>query len=218
MSLTITLRVEDVTIGWVEAHGLVVGDAPPALATEVAAAVARWAKAHEDPATLARRAAVRDMLRHGRYRPTGRGKPSAEYLRQAAAEGRFPTINALVDVVNLVSLDSMLPISVVDLDCAGSDTFVVRRGREGEAYVFNPSGQVLDLKDLLLLARMPGDRPCATPVKDSQETKTNLATRSILAVVYGPEALSLEVRAATGRLAGLIDVFCGGSGTSGALP
>ena len=56
------------------------------------------------PAEL--RAAVRDLLRHRGYRPTGRGKPSSEYLAGAAAEGRLASINAVVDACNAVSLHS----------------------------------------------------------------------------------------------------------------
>ena len=62
------------------------------------------------------RAAVRDMLRHGGYKPTGRGKPASEYLVRAASEGALGSINAAVDVCNGVSLHSGFPISVVDLD------------------------------------------------------------------------------------------------------
>src|SRR5690606_30133755 len=53
------------------------------------------------PAPVARdetlRAAVRDMLRHGGYKPTGRGKPASEYLVRAASESRLQSINLAVD-------------------------------------------------------------------------------------------------------------------------
>ncbi|HMI91950.1 MAG TPA: hypothetical protein VK509_11330, partial [Polyangiales bacterium] len=62
------------------------------------------------------RANIRDLLRHGGYKPTGRGKPASEYLVRAAAEGALGSINAAVDVCNAVSLHSGLPISVVDQD------------------------------------------------------------------------------------------------------
>ena len=72
------------------------------------------------PAPLMRdeaaRQAVRDLLRHGGYKPTGRGKPASEYLVRAADEGVLSSINAAVDACNAVSLHSGLPISVVDLD------------------------------------------------------------------------------------------------------
>ncbi len=62
------------------------------------------------------RKSVRDLLRHGGYKPTGRGKPASEYLLGAAAGAPLPEINAAVDACNAVSLHSGLPISVVDLD------------------------------------------------------------------------------------------------------
>ena len=61
------------------------------------------------------RGAVRDMLRHSGYKPTGRGKPASEYLRKTAAESSLASINCAVDVCNVVSLHSGFPISVVDL-------------------------------------------------------------------------------------------------------
>lgn len=92
---------------------------------------------------------VRDLLRHGGYRPTGRGKPSSEYLVRAATEKGLPRINHAVDACNAVSLHSGLPISVVDL--------AQTRGRlridvvdEG-SYVFNASGQEIRLDGLLCL-------------------------------------------------------------------
>src|SRR5262245_3734102 len=62
------------------------------------------------------RAEIRQLLRHGGFKPAGRSKPAAEYLYAAATEGSFPRINAAVDACNVVSLHSGLPISLVDLD------------------------------------------------------------------------------------------------------
>src|SRR5262245_51181745 len=62
------------------------------------------------------RTVIRDLLRHGGYKPTGRSKPASEYLVRASAEGKLVPINAAVDVGNVVSLHSGLPISVVDVD------------------------------------------------------------------------------------------------------
>jgi hypothetical protein len=64
------------------------------------------------------RKAVRDLLRHGGYKPTGRGKPASEYLVRASGEGKLSPINLVVDACNVASLHSGLPISVVDLDLA----------------------------------------------------------------------------------------------------
>jgi DNA/RNA-binding domain of Phe-tRNA-synthetase-like protein len=128
------------------------------------------------------RAAVRDVLRHGGYKPTGRGKPSSEYLVRAASEGALGPINLAVDACNAVSLASGFPISVVDLDLARAPLSVAVAG-EGASYVFNASGQAIDLGGLLCLFDAEG--PCANAVKDAQRTKTSAATRATLSIVWG---------------------------------
>jgi DNA/RNA-binding domain of Phe-tRNA-synthetase-like protein len=128
------------------------------------------------------RTGVRDLLRARGYRPTGRGKPSSEYLAAAVAEGRLGSINAVVDAGNAVSLHAGLPISVVDLDrCA--PPLCVDVPPPGTRYVFNRGGQEIDVGGLLSLFDAEG--PCANAVKDAQRTKTGPATRRVLAIVWG---------------------------------
>jgi len=144
----------------------------------------------EAPAPLraddAVRGAVRDLLRQGGYKPTGRGKPASEYLVRAAGEGTLGSINAAVDVCNAVSLHSGLPISVVDLDRA-RPPLRIGLAPAGASYVFNASGQSIDLAGLLCLFDAEG--PCANAVKDSQRTKTNEDTRRTFTVLWGTRAL-----------------------------
>ena len=128
------------------------------------------------------RAAVRDLLRHGGYKPTGRGKPASEYLVRAASEGALGTINAAVDACNAVSLHSGFPISVVDLDRARGK-FRIGIAPAGVSYVFNASGQEIDLSGLLCLWDSEG--PCANAVRDAQRTKTRPETRRTLSVIWG---------------------------------
>jgi len=128
------------------------------------------------------RAAVRDMLRHGGYKPTGRGKPASEYLVRAASEGALGSINAAVDACNAVSLHSGFPISVVDLGRARAP-FRIAVAPEGASYVFNVSGQEIDLAGLVCLC--DADGPCGNAVRDSQRTKTNADTRQTLSVIWG---------------------------------
>jgi DNA/RNA-binding domain of Phe-tRNA-synthetase-like protein len=140
----------------------------------------------DGPAPLRRdetlRGAVRDLLRVGGYKPTGRGKPASEYLVRAATEGALGSINAAVDACNAVSLHSGFPISVIDLDRARAP-FRVGVAPEGAAYVFNASGQEIDLAGLLCVFDAQG--PCANAVRDSQRTKTHDDTRTTLSVVWG---------------------------------
>jgi DNA/RNA-binding domain of Phe-tRNA-synthetase-like protein len=135
------------------------------------------------------RGAIRDLLRHGGYKPTGRGKPASEYLVRAATEGALGPINAAVDVCNAVSLHSALPISVVDLDRARGP-FRIGVAPAGASYVFNASGQEIDLSGLLCL--FDADGPCANAVRDAQRTKTRNETRATLSVVWG--CVGLESR------------------------
>ncbi len=146
--------------------------------------------APEAPAPLrsddAVREAVRTLLRQGGFKPTGRSKPASEYLIRAVREGTLSSINLAVDACNVVSLHSGLPISVVDLDQARAP-FRVGVAPAGSSYVFNASGQTIDLAGLLCL--FDADGPCANAVKDAQRTKTGPATRRTLSLVWGTTAL-----------------------------
>jgi len=140
------------------------------------------------------RGAIRDLLRHGGYKPTGRGKPASEYLVRAATQGALGSINAAVDACNVVSLHSGLPISVVDVDRA-STPWRIGLAPAGARYVFNASGQDIDLAGLLCLFDAEG--PCANPVKDAQRTKTRPETVRTLTVVWGTRVLAGRAHAAT---------------------
>ena len=132
------------------------------------------------------RAAVRDLLRSGGFKPTGRSKPASEYLIRAASEGQLNSINLAVDACNAASLHSGLPISVVDLDLT-RPPLRVGIAAEGQRFVFNASGQEIDVEGLLSLFDAAG--PCANAVKDAQRTKTHAGTRRTLSIVWGTNAL-----------------------------
>lgn len=135
------------------------------------------------------RLAVRDLLRHGGFKPSGRSKPASEYLVKAVEKGWLSPqrgINAAVDALNAVSLHSGLPISVIDLDLAEAP-FEVALCPPETSYVFNPAGQEIRIDGLLALHDASG--PCANPVKDSQRTKTHDGTLRTLTIVWGTCAL-----------------------------
>jgi DNA/RNA-binding domain of Phe-tRNA-synthetase-like protein len=128
------------------------------------------------------REAVRRLLRQGGFKPTGRSKPASEYLIKAVSEGRLGSINFAVDVCNIISLHSGLPISVIDLAKA-SEPFRVAIAEPGTSYVFNASGQSIDVGGLVCLFDAMG--PCGSAVKDAQRTKTDAQTRSTLSLIWG---------------------------------
>jgi DNA/RNA-binding domain of Phe-tRNA-synthetase-like protein len=138
---------------------------------------------------------VRALLRQGGFKPTGRSKPASEYLIRAARDGALAPINLAVDACNAVSLHSGLPISVVDLGRA-RPPLRVALAAAGSSYVFNASGQSIDLGGLLCLH--DADGPCANAVKDAQRTKTGADTRRTLSLVWGTTALPGRAARAAG--------------------
>lgn len=192
---------------------------PPSAPPYLADLLARVRAAGELHLPAARKAAVRGMLRYGSYKPSGRSKPSSEYLLAAALEGSFPLVNGPVDVNNAVSLESGYPASIFDMDLCGV-SLLMRRGAAGESYVFNPAGQGIDLRDLLCVCRAvgPGWEPCGNPVKDSMATKIHAATRNVVAVLYAPMAdPERDLEKAAARFSSLLRAECGSAASGWAI-
>lgn len=157
---------------------------PPAFLT---ALISASLDTGEEYVPLEVRKRVRTILRYGKYKPSGRGKPASEFLLQAALSGSFPLVNGPVDVNNAISLESGFPGSIFDTTLSGRH-LLIRRGLPGEEYVFNPSGQTIDLQDLLLVCRKTeaGWEACGNPVKDAMLTKISTHTMDVIAVLYVP--------------------------------
>jgi DNA/RNA-binding domain of Phe-tRNA-synthetase-like protein len=195
---------EELVVGWVLAEGVEVARSDGRLAAQLDAAIGRRSAEGLDEGT---RAAVRDLLRGHGYKPTGRGKPASEFLVRAAASGSFPRISNVVDINNLVSLETGLPISVFDLDRAlGSAAGLeIRRGASEESFVFNPAGQRIDIGGLPGVARIDAEA-VGNPVKDSMLAKVGPETKRVLAVIYGSLRVGTaeSMRSSAARFATLI--------------
>jgi len=167
-----------------------------------------------------RKAAVRKMLRFGRYKPSGRSKPSSEYLLGSALNGEFPLVNGPVDANNAISLEWGYPASIFDVELCGK-ALLLRRGLTGESYIFNPSGQRIDLKDLLCVCRAEGNSwlPCGNPVKDAMATKTSESTRNVAAVIYAPSGdHGADLEASAERFAHLLHSECHAAESGWSIP
>ena len=194
------------------AEGVRVAPSPPELERLIAELVARRAAEDFPPAPV--KEAIRGLLRRGGFKPTGRNKPASEYLAQAAREGRFPRINNLVDINNLLSLETGLPISLLDRRAFAGEVWL-RRGRPGERYVFNNAGQEIDLEGLVCVcggAEAQG-APLGNPVKDSMAGKLKDDTGAALGVIYADAgcAPGRDLAAHAQRFAALLREF-GGAG------
>jgi hypothetical protein len=169
------------------------GQCPPLTAAASLLAAAVGSRSDVPPPDAAARGHIRDMLRHRDFKPTGRSKPSSEYLSRAQSEGGVRAINAAVDSCNAVSLHSGIPISVVD--CALlCEPLQIRRAGTNESYVFNPTGQVIALAGLVCLYDAAG--PCANAIKDAQRTKTSDSTQTTLSILWSSRQLEAQTEAA----------------------
>src|SRR3989442_10161178 len=123
------------------------------------------------------------------------GKDPARYrgsaealLRRVVAGKGLPQINAVVDVINLVSVESHLPIGLYDLTHVTGE-IVFRAGRATET--FKGIGKYdLNLEGLPVFCDAAGPHGSAT--SDSERTMVTAATTQVLAIIVsfgGPEGL-----------------------------
>ena len=182
------LEHPDLLLGLCRVDGLSVRPAEGELAAYVDAELGRIA----DPPEATQKA-VRQLLKRGGFKATGRNKPASEYLVEARRRGEWPRILDCVDVMNLVSLESGFPISIIDLGRLEAlhpgRELCVRFGLEGERYVFNQAGHVIDVGGLLGLA-IEGGEMLANPVKDSVPTKVQAGASSVLIAIYATRAVA----------------------------
>src|SRR5262245_65981101 len=95
-SVIIECAVERLAVGVVVGRRCSMRPAPAELSASIDAAVAQ-ARTRQNAPVIGE---VRDMLRHGKYKPTGRGKPASEYILRADDENSLPRINNCVEINN----------------------------------------------------------------------------------------------------------------------
>jgi DNA/RNA-binding domain of Phe-tRNA-synthetase-like protein len=142
------------------------------------------------------------------------GKDPARYrgsaealLRRVVAGKGLPQINAVVDAINLVSVESRLPVGLYDLGHVVGE-IVFRAGVAGETY--KGIGKYdLNLEGLPLFADTAGPHGSAT--SDSERTMVTATTKEVLAVIVsfgGAENLDRW----TQRLGALLQQYAAGNG------
>jgi len=155
----------------------------------------------ESPQILATRAAYKAL---GKDPARYRGSAEALLRRVIAGKG-LPRINAVVDIINLVSIESRLPIGLYDLAHVSGD-IVFRAGRAGETY--KGIGKYdLNLEGLPVFCDAIG--PHGSPTSDSERTMVTSETKKVLAVIIsfgGKEGLDRW----TQRMSGLFQRYADG--------
>jgi len=153
----------------------------------------------ESSAILATRAGYKGL---GKDPARYRGSAEALLRRLIAGKG-MPRVNNVVDVINLVSVESRLPIGLYDLaQLEGPIEF--RAGRAGETY--KGIGKYdLNLEGLPLFADAQG--PHGSPTSDSERTMVTQATNHVLAIIVSFGGVA-PLNDAMKRLADLLETFC----------
>jgi DNA/RNA-binding domain of Phe-tRNA-synthetase-like protein len=156
----------------------------------------------ESPKILATRAGYKALGKDpARYRG------SAEALVRRIISGKgFPQINSVVDIINLISVESRLPIGLYDLACVKGD-IVFRPGRRGETY--KGIGKYdLNLEGLPVFS--DGEGPHGSPTSDSERTMVTPATRNVAAILIsfgGAEGMESSGQ----RMGSLLQKYAGGN-------
>jgi len=119
-------------------------------------------------------------------------RPSSEALiRRALRSGSIPLINNVVDLGNVASIKTMVPIGIYDLDKV-TLPLTLRRARAGE--LFCPIGgnpEVLSDRDVVLVDSR-GVVVHVFPHRDSVHTMVTKETKRILIVACGVKGVSEE--------------------------
>lgn len=116
-----------------------------------------------------------------------RYRPSAEALCRRLVKGmELYRINALVDIINLISVRSGYSIGGFDLDKIDGETLTLGVGREDEPFEGIGRGP-LNIHHLPVYRDNTGG--IGTPTSDNERTKLDLSTRRLLMTIniYGEE-------------------------------
>lgn len=151
---------------------------------------------------------VREMYRRIGLDPT-KTRPSSEALLRRVRRGDpFPRVNALVDAVNLCSLECQLPYGVYDR-AALDGAITLRLGRDGEAYD-GIRKDTVHVAGRVTVADARG--PFGNPTSDSARAMVTAATRDALVIVYAPVVTpAARLAAVLDRTAEVVTAAVGGA-------
>jgi DNA/RNA-binding domain of Phe-tRNA-synthetase-like protein len=207
-------RYPGIHAGIVIASGLANGPAPPALQERYRAAQREVAErlATTPPAGLPSIAAWRRAFAAFGAKPTQYRSAAEALLRRLAKQGDIPSVNALVDLGNLVSIRYALPVAVMDVAgidggitvrfATGSERFTdIGGGNPAEPVAPEPGEVVFVDRAQVACAR----RWCW---RQSAQSATGATTTDALVVVEGlHDGAERDVAAARDEIAALLAEF-----------
>ena len=135
-----------------------------------------------------------------------RGSAEALLRRVLSGKGLYQ-INSVVDVNNLVSLESLNPAGTYDLEKI-NPPIELRIGGAGESYK-GIGKDLINIESLPVFADSAG--PFGSPTSDSERAMVSLESKSVLMIVFsftGPEEIDCWMHRATD----LLGRYCSGDG------
>ncbi|MGB8131763.1 MAG: phenylalanine--tRNA ligase beta subunit-related protein [Candidatus Angelobacter sp.] len=135
-----------------------------------------------------------------------RGSAEALLRRVLSGKGLYQ-INSVVDINNLISLESLNPAGTYDLEKI-TPPIELRIGAAGESYK-GIGKDLINIESLPVFADAEG--PFGSPTSDSERAMVSLETRTVLMVLFsftGPEGLEHWMQ----RADELLGRYCGGEG------
>src|ERR1700691_2252896 len=186
--MEIRIELADVTLGVVEADGLSVSAADAGLAHLMDDVCERKRREFtvESLAEAEPTRAVRAMFRSWDIDPS-KYRPSSEALLRRVVQGKgLYRVSNVVDVGNLVSLETGWPLGCYDRSRI-HEPVVFRLGTTGESYE-GIGKKTWNLEDRPVLADPAG--PFGSPISDSTRSMITESTNEIMIVIYAPARLA----------------------------
>lgn len=187
----LSTQVPFMRLGGLLIEGVCGGPATPELNALVEATVAQTAASLklEEISGLDGVAGWRKAMKALGTDPTRYRVSSERLLRRVVKGDGMPQVNLLVDLVNIWSVVTALPIGLYDADRLAGTAICFGAGRPEERYLTLAGSELESLGKPVL---RDGAGPCGSPLTDSQRTSTHEGTTRCLAVVFGPPLFNEE--------------------------
>ncbi|MFZ5815963.1 MAG: B3/4 domain-containing protein [Bacillota bacterium] len=189
----VTLRIDEelaaqvpfLRLGAVAVDGVSGGEATPELRALVEATVTQTAASLklEEISGLPGVAGWRKVMKALGTDPARYRISSERLLRRVVKGDGLPRVNLLVDLVNVWSVVTGLPIGLYDADRLSGTALTFGAGRPGERYM-TLAGSELETQGKPVLRDAAG--VCGSPLTDSERTATHEGTTRCVAVLFGP--------------------------------
>ena len=137
-------------------------------------------------------------------------RPSSESLiRRVLSKKELWSVNKIVDLGNVCSIETGLPVGIYDIKKIAGNTIYIRQGKNGEEYEGIGRGDI-NLAKKPIFCDKKG--PFGSPVSDSTRTSVHTKTKDFLFLFVAPREITKKEIMTLGLIASRrFAEHCGGS-------